>query len=222
MSLASLRNDSCSYEEKLRQTTGPGMYMLGTPANDCGNDCTRDVPPDPYFRYQKFGPNACPPGKSVDDNSELKGLNYKSTKCSNDQYLPGKYSSKGACGATGTSRVRDCLPPTEDTRLSNPPCNLHSTGWNRWEWLCWNPQDRAIIPFEWNTSYRIVAKDNHVPCFETPLDQLNHLPNGKEPDEQEHPTEYVWNPPADCGLHTTMNPTPYFTSYDTCENVNKL
>ena len=222
MSLASLRNDSCSYEEKLRQTTGPGMYMLGTPANDCGNDCTRDVPPDPYFRYQKFGPNACPPGKSVDDNSELKGLNYKSTKCSNDQYLPGKYSSKGACGATGTSRVRDCLPPTEDTRLSNPPCNLHCTGWNRWEWLCWNPQDHAIIPFEWNTSYRIVAKDNHVPCFETPLDQLNHLPNGKEPDEQEHPTEYVWNPPADCGLHTTMNPTPYFTSYDTCENVNKL
>ena len=222
MSLASLRNDSCSYEEKLRQTTGPGMYMLGTPANDCGNDCTRDVPPDPYFRYQKFGPNACPPGKSVDDNSELKGLNYKSTKCSNDQYLPGKYSSKGACGASGTSSVRSCLPPTEDTRLSNPPCNLHATGWNRWEWLCWNPQDRAIIPFEWNTSYRIVAKDNHVPCFETPLDQLNHLPNGKEPDEQEHPTEYVWNPPADCGLHTTMNPTPYFTSYDTCENVNKL
>ena len=222
MSLASLRNDSCSYEEKLRQTTGPGMYMLGTPANDCGNDCTRDVPPDPYFRYQKFGPNACPPGKSVDDNSELKGLNYKSTKCSNDQYLPGKYSSKGACGASGTSSVRSCLPPTEDTRLSNPPCNLHCTGWNRWEWLCWNPQDRAIIPFEWNTSYRIVAKDNHVPCFETPLDQLNHLPNGKEPDEQEHPTEYVWNPPADCGLHTTMNPTPYFTSYDTCENVNKL
>ena len=222
MASTSLRNDSCSYEEKLRQTTGPGMYMLGTPANDCGNDCTRDVPPDPYFRYQKFGPNACPPGKSVDDNSELKGLNYKSTKCSNDQYLPGKYSSKGACGASGTSSVRSCLPPTEDTRLSNPPCNLHSTGWNRWEWLCWNPQDRAIIPFEWNTSYRIVAKDNHVPCFETPLDQLNHLPNGREPDEHEHHPEYEWKPPADCGVHTNMNTTPYFTAYDTCENVNKL
>ena len=222
MASASLRNDSCSYEEKLRQTTGPGMYMLGTPANDCGNDCTRDVPADPYFRYQKFGPNACPPGKAVDDGSELEGLNYKSTKCSNDQYIPGKYSSKGACAAAGTSKVRSCLPPTEDTRLSNPPCNLHSTGWNRWEWLCWNPQDRAIIPFEWNTSYRIVAKDNHVPCFETPLDQLNHLPNGQEPSEDVHEPEYKWTPPADCGLHTNMDPSPYFTSYDTCENVKKL
>ena len=198
------------------------MYMLGTPANDCGNDCTRDVPADPYFRYQKFGPNACPPGKAVDDGSELEGLNYKSTKCSNDQYIPGKYSSKGACAAAGTSKVRSCLPPTEDTRLSNPPCNLHSTGWNRWEWLCWNPQDRAIIPFEWNTSYRIVAKDNHVPCFETPLDQLNHLPNGQEPSEDVHEPEYKWTPPADCGLHTNMDPSPYFTSYDTCENVKKL
>lgn len=65
MASASLRNDSCSYDEKLRQTTGPGMYMLGRPSNDCGNECSRDIPEDPYFRFQKFGQNACPPEKRL-------------------------------------------------------------------------------------------------------------------------------------------------------------
>ena len=29
----------------------------------------------------------------------------------------------------------NCFKGSEDTRLSNPPCNLRGTGWNRWEWL---------------------------------------------------------------------------------------
>jgi hypothetical protein len=221
MASSSLRNDSCSYEEKLRVTTGPGMYMLGTPSNDCGNDCSRDIPADPYFRYQKFGQNTCPPGSAVDDGSELEGLNYRTTKCSKDQYLPGKYSAKGACSVPGTTRVRSCLPPTEDTRLSNPACTLRSTGWNRWEWLCWNPQDRALVPFEREVSYRIVAKDNHAPCFEMPLDDTPIHPNGTHPDnvvDQEPPT---WTPPADCNTRTNMQ-TPYFTAYDSYANVEQL
>jgi hypothetical protein len=60
--------------------------------------------------------------------------------------------------------------------LSNPPCTLKGTGWNRWEWLCYDPQVKAIIPFEWNTSYRNVVKDNFVPCIELPMDQEPTLP----------------------------------------------
>lgn len=168
--------DLCSYSEKLKRTTGPGMYYLATPAADGGESCQRDIPADPSLRYQSYGPNACAPGKAVDDGSELWGLNYKNTKCSSDQYLPGKYNDKGACGPAGKSNPRACAAPQESTRLSNPPCTLHSTGWNRWEPLCWNPQDRALVPFEWNTSYRIVVKDNHAPCIETPLDQSDFIP----------------------------------------------
>lgn len=178
MASASAPNDPCAYAEKLRRTTGPGMYALTRPGNDVGGPaCGRDVPADPYLRYQAWGPGACPPGRSVDDGSELEGLNYKLSRCSGDAYLPGKYPRKGACGAAGAAAARACMAPTEDTRLSNPPCTLRATGINRWEWLCWNPQDRALVPFEWNTSYRTVVKDNFVPCLPVPLDQTAALPH---------------------------------------------
>lgn len=178
MSLASLGYDSCSYNEKLRSSVGPGMYMLTTPGNDDIAPCSQDIPADPYLRYQHWGAGTCTPGAAVDDGSELLGLRYKLSKCSGDAYAPGKYPAKPKCSVPGTTSARTdaCSRPTEDTRLSNPPCTLKGTGWNRWEWLCYNPQDKAIIPFEWNTSYRIVAKDNHVPCVELPMDQTGFVP----------------------------------------------
>jgi hypothetical protein len=183
MASTKLAADSCTYTEKLRRSVGPGMYQLGTPGSDCTKDCSKDIPSDPFIRYQAWGPGSCVPGSAINDGSELLGLNYKASKCSADAYMPGKYSAEGTChaGARGReSNPRDCQAPTESTRLSNPPCTLRATGWNRWEWLCWNPQDRALIPFDWNVSYRIVSKDNYVPCLETPIDQSGFLPNGME------------------------------------------
>jgi len=177
MATSSLKTDSCSYKEQLNRSIGPGMYQLQTPNNDCGKDCARDIPADPYIRYQHYGPSSCPQGASIDDDSELMGLNYKNTKCNNNEYYPGKYSLKGQCAPNGKGNPRDCMAPTEDTRLSNPPCTLRGTGWNRWEWLCWDPQENGylgptLIPFEWNTSYRTVVKDNHIPCLEDPMNQV--------------------------------------------------
>jgi hypothetical protein len=48
---------------------------------------------------------------------------------------------------------------TEHTRLSNPSFNLRGTGWNRWEWLCLNPQDRVEIPFDFNISNPLLLND---------------------------------------------------------------
>lgn len=175
MSLNSLTNDSCSYEEKLRRSVGPGMYMLGRPANDA-LECSQDIPADPSLRYQTYGPNTCVPGHSIDDSSELERLNYKNSKCSGDYYTPGKYPSKGLCGVPGKTPARACMAPQESTRLSNPPCNLHGTGWNRWEWLCFNPQDKALVPFEWNVDASMLMRDNHKPCLEQPMDQSEVLP----------------------------------------------
>jgi len=192
MALSTLTNDSCSYEEKLRRSVGPGMYMLGTPAND-GLACSQDIPADPYLRYQTYGPNTCMPGFAVDDSSELEGLPYKNSKCSADAYVPGKYSSKGLCGVPGNTNPRACAAPQESTRLSNPPCTLHGTGWNRWEWLCYNPQDKALIPFEWNVDANMLMRDNHKPCLEKPLDQSQLLPSAKDMD----PSYYNMTPCTD-------------------------
>jgi hypothetical protein len=114
--------------------------------------------------------------KAVDDSSELLGLNYKNTKCNADEYLPGRYEPTG-CNIKGAVKPRSCIAPREDTRLSNPPCTLKETGINRWEWLCFDPQARAIEAFDRiPVNYRMVAKDNHVPCIELPEDQSGFLP----------------------------------------------
>ena len=181
MSLNSLTNDSCSYQEKLRRSVGPGMYMLNTPASDI-YECSQDIPADPSLRFQSFGPNTCVPGKAIDDSSELEGLSYKNSKCSANYYVPGKYSSKGLCGVPGKANARACMAPQESTRISNPPCTLHGTGWNRWEWLCYNPQDKAIIPFEWTVNANMLMRDNHVPCLEKPMDETELLPHPVEMD----------------------------------------
>jgi len=116
----------------------------------------------------------------VDDSSELLGLPYKTTKCADQLYSPFKPagSGRGVCAApSGDAPNRgECHRPTEPTRLSNPPCTLRGTGWNRWEWLCYDPQDRALIPFEHNVNYRMVVKDNHVPCIPTLVDTTNAVP----------------------------------------------
>lgn len=221
MASASLQQDSCTYQEKLRRSIGPGMYMLNTPANDC-TICAQDVSADPYLRFQSWGPGTCAPGSAVDDGSELLGLNYKASKCSADAYLPGKYSDKGACAVQGAKRnPRDCAPPTEDTRLSNPPCTLKCTGWNRWEWLCWDPQERAIMPFEWNVSYRIVAKDNHVPCIPNPQDATNEVSDNKSGHHPHNMTpENGWTPPANCGAAPPGN--SFSASYRSCGELQKM
>lgn len=170
-----INNDSCSYAEKLKRTTGPGMYILNTPYNDC--DC-RVIPDDPSIRFQAYGPNTCTMRAAVDDSSELLGLNYKRTKCNNSQYVPGSYTLKGGCTVKEADNPRQCMAPREDTRISNPPSTLKGTGINRWEWLCYDPQERAIEEFDRiPVNYRMVAKDNHVPIIDTPQDQNIFFPN---------------------------------------------
>lgn len=172
-----LSHDSCSYTEKLKRTIGPGLYALDTPYNDCTN-CPKTLPDDPALRFQSYGPNTCTAGTSVDDSSELLGLNYRKTKCNGSDYVPGKYKSNGACAVGSTKNPRECLVPREDTRLSNDVSTLRATGINRWEWLCCDPQERAIEKFDRiPVNYRMVAKDNHVPIIETPMDQSQFFPS---------------------------------------------
>jgi len=221
MSQTSLKQDACSYTEQLRRSIGPGMYMLSVPANDCG-PCGKDIPADPSLRYQAWGPGFCKPGSAVDVGSELLGLNYKASKCSREQFVPGKYDgpAQGACTPAGTQPARKCMAPTESTRLSNPPCTLRGTGWNRWEWLCYDPQDKAIVPFEWNTSYRTVVKDNHKPCIPTLMDQSSLLPPAINNLADPADNTYFWAPPKGCGAEAPGNPlAPTYTS---CEKLKRL
>lgn len=73
-----------------------------------------------------------------------------------------------------------CGMKYESTRLSNPPFTLKETGVNRFQPICLDPQDRTRWehPGEVGINYRMVVKDNHVPCMPHPMDQTLALPKG--------------------------------------------
>jgi len=174
-----LNYDDCSYDEKLKRSIGPGLYTINVPSNDC-KDCAQDIPADPALRYQSYGSSLCDMGNAVDDNSELKGLNYKNSKCNTDSYLPNKYKKSSSCNVKGTTNPRECFAPQESTRLSNPSNTLRGTGINRWQWLHNDPQEFSIEKYNRvPVNYRMVSKDNHVPLIEKPLDQESILPDSK-------------------------------------------
>lgn len=168
--------DTCSYTEKLNRSIGPGLYSLNTPYDDCKAG-EQFMPDDPYIRYQNYGPNTCTMKKAIDDNSELLGLNYKNSKCNTDAYAPGKYKSNG-CEVRSSDKPY--IRPTENCRLSNPPCTLRSTGINRWQWLPVNPQDRAIEEFNHNVNVKNLFKDNHIPLIEKMTDETAFQPKASQ------------------------------------------
>ena len=164
MSFNRLPYDSCSYLYELNESIKIGEYHLNTPRND--HACFY---PNPSVPLNKNGVSLCDKDM-VDVDSELMGLNVKATKCPSRKYNPvNKFCN--------LIHMKDCDKlASEETRMSNPPCTLRGTGWNRWDWLCNNPQDAAITPFETLINNRMVVKDNHRPCIPEPMPFDDVLP----------------------------------------------
>lgn len=191
MSFNRLTYDTCSYNQVLLETTGPGIYQIGTPQNVC-KPCH---PSDPYIRLQGMGASVSRNTPLIDVDSELLGIVRNNSRCPERKYLPNcgipvqGNANAGKCAACQKNsklcvdhektalEFKNCFTNTEDTRLSNPPCTLRSTGWNRWEWLPLNPQDRVEMPFDFEIDSRRLAKDNHRPCVPKPLDQTLVYPH---------------------------------------------
>jgi hypothetical protein len=151
-------------------------------------------------------------GKSIDE--DLKNNKTKKEKKNANEHKCEGVNVKGtACAIAGTQKARDCGTPQEASRLSNPPCTLRSTGWNRWEWLCYDPQERASVPFDYLVSNRIMVKDNHVPCLPNPSNQTNNLPaTSADPLD----TLSGWKPVPGTGAQPPGN-APNNQSYRSCE-----
>jgi hypothetical protein len=186
--------DVCSYDYQLAETVGPGVYQLARP----DNGCTSCLPADPRIIAQSKGVSVSRNTSMIDIDSELIGISRNLTRCPDRKYVPDTNAS-GQCGAQ-TGKVRtgcqstaklcvddsekmhftDCGMYTEDTRLSNPPCTLRGTGWNRWEWLPMNPQERVTEPFDFKINTKLLSKDSHRPCIPRPVDQHLVYPMPKD------------------------------------------
>jgi hypothetical protein len=182
MSFNRLPYDICSYEHTLAESIGPGAYFLNTPPNACEPCHTTD----PYIRLQSHGANVNKKNNLIDIDSELIGITRNNTGCPEKKYIPNPIGNNCRDGVDKVCinlsdnrpiETKNCFDNTEDTRLSNPSCNLRGTGWNRWEWLCKNPQERVTEPFDFQINSRIIAKDNHRACVPNPVNQYNVFPD---------------------------------------------
>jgi hypothetical protein len=177
MSSSRLDFDGDSYKYHLRESVGPGDYMVSTPIHECGECLTENPYIRPSLKPSSFNRQA----ELVDVGSELSGRTRTASLCPTKQYLPiAKYNNVGVHPTKETSECSAFLH-TEDTKLSNPPCTLKGHGINRWMWLPEDPQNFALTPFEnhrLGVSNRVVVKDNHVPCMPVPMDANNTVPSG--------------------------------------------
>ena len=173
MSFNKLNYDTCAYKHTLAESVGPGEYQLNTPPISC-EPC---FPTNPSYRLQRQGASVSQSEAIIDVDSELMGLTRLSSKCPSKKYLPGENQQGQLCQQNALQHFKDCdMPSAEETRSSNPACNLRGTGWNRWEWLCLDPQERVLVPFDYNINNRLIVKDNHRPCIPKPIDVGPSLP----------------------------------------------
>lgn len=161
--------DGCKTSDDLRVTTGPGRYQLDAPPKYC--DAT--FAPEPTVRQQFWGASLNSAFIKTDVESDLLNLNRPTTRTVCDQYDP---MSNEVNKSADTVHVKETSFPQTHTRLVDPPCTGRATGWNRWEWLCDNPQETVMIPFDNMVTTRLQQKDQFRPCIPTSVPQNALLP----------------------------------------------
>jgi len=182
-------HDPPAYMHHLRQSVGPGDYVSQTPMPHC-DDCFAS---DPRQRLAKSGGAICTDVPLVDVDSELRGYTYRASKYPLDKFLPEGLpdNRKAFCDLKAATPCRDENMVSEDTRLSNPPINLRGieNGFNRWQWLHRDPQERVQEPFDVAVDSRLMAKDYHRPHVPRPVDPTLALPPYKYDDRPLHDLE---------------------------------
>jgi hypothetical protein len=176
MSLSQLKYDNCAYTHQLKESISPGDYMLQTP-----RPCQPCFVAAPGIMIGGFGASLCE--NLIDVDSELMNLTRKASDCPSKKYLPG--ATQAVCGKV--TNFKECAEDLkvanfltrEDTLISNPRCTNKERSVNRWEWLCRDPRDKAIVPFPWFVANRIVVKDAHRPLMPTPIDQSVAMPSAQ-------------------------------------------
>jgi len=154
------RYDVAKMVENNEISTGPGRYRLGVP-NAYGNAVFVS---SPTIRMQKWGASHDMTSTKTDVESDLRNLDRPSVRTVCGQYTPDQ-------GVRPLTAMPEEEFPRTYERLVDPPCTLRGTGWNRWEWLCQNPQETVMIPFEHGIDSKLAQKDGYYQKLTLPLER---------------------------------------------------
>jgi hypothetical protein len=172
MSFTNLKYDTSTNKVDLRESTDLLKYHFNTP-----QQCEECFLNDPNLIMQRAGNSVDVQNPMIDIDSELMGITRKATNDPYKKFIPTLDKEGNPTDNSVKINFDDCkMPKVESTRLSNPAENLRGTGWNRWEWLCHDPQSKLEMPFSWNTNTKLLAKDQHRPYVPNVIDNSSVLP----------------------------------------------
>jgi hypothetical protein len=160
--------DGCKSTDDVRVTTGPGRYQLDAPVTYS----SAVFVPEPTIRQQKWGAAQNKRYVKTDVESDLFNMNRPPTKNACHSFDP----AENAIAQAPMEPAQEAAFPQTHSRLVDPPCTLRSSGTNRWEWLCANPQDGVMMPFDNLVTTRLQQKDQYRPCIPRPLRAEGVLP----------------------------------------------
>jgi hypothetical protein len=160
--------DTCKMTDDLRLTTGPGRYQLDAPPQYCN----ATFAPEPTIRQQRWGAAQNSQYGKTDVESDLLNINRPGSKVACNQYNP----TTSSVNKAAVVPVKEEAFPQTHSRLVDPPCTLRSSGWNRWEWLCQNPQEGVMMPFDNMVTTRLQQKDQFRPIIPKPIQMEAVLP----------------------------------------------
>ena len=140
--------DDFHQEDDMRITSYALRYYVNPP----GANCPTTFPVDATVRMQQSGSSWVSGKWRTDVESDLKGINRfgNRIKC-NVLYNP----DTNVMNETPYTAAPDESFPMIFNRLSNPPCTLRATGWNRFDSVPHQPQRTFETPFD----FFIPAKD---------------------------------------------------------------
>jgi len=188
------RQDIGSYTKELNESTYTIERQLDPAFAERCNPCF----PDEVGYISKQGVSYDTNRPLVDSESDLRNLDRLNSRDPFKKYIPNcpdccDCSEGYPCGGGVTSGCNTCQKKLYNfpecsirrdyTRLSNPTCTMRETGVNRFQPLYLNHQDPRLweAQAEVGINYRMIVKDNHVPCIPNLIDQTAVLPDACNP-----------------------------------------
>lgn len=137
----------------MRITSYSIRYQLEKPEHNCPSS----FPAEPTIRLQKSGASWLQGKWRTDIESDLKNINRLGTRVKSNsvQYNPETNKMNDA----PLIDAADLTLGQTFQRLTNAPCTLRATGWNRWIDLPHQPQDNFETPFDFFVPSRTQSKD---------------------------------------------------------------